>query len=419
MKPTTFETASRTSCFFRVALFLLAMATAVARADEVPDATALEEIVASHTDAITRDISDLRNITERDLRQQQNSLTALSAQMDALANRFGSDEFRTLAQFLLGGIVLLLVLQIILVFSQFWAARRRGAVDLGPVHEQMRQLEEKLAVLPSMHRAVGGSKPDGAPDRLRKAADSLSATADEVGVALSRFLEEIVEVGKTLRTRTEPVLAQMDERARELESRAEQARASEASLREEAERLESKRSELDARLSAEGEASGRIDALLPASLRTGGRLAAAQKPLVAALATDSSEARRFLRALAEWEDPTAHQPEEGGAGTPELVFTLGVRGHAFLNKHLPTEEEAHLEIAEALLKHVREETARLCPHIEVKPVFPGDRFDTDRMESVGSGSGNRLTVRQALSWLILDRSGDQTKILHRARVIAD
>lgn len=372
------------------------------------------------TDQLFNEVMDLRDQSAQDFNAHGERLENIDHAVRRLSNRFGTDEILTLGRFLGGGMVLLFVLQVVIVLSQFAAVRNRGAAqDFGPLYEQIRQLEEKMTASPAARRGGEGGKPDGAPDRLRQAAESLSATADEVGVSLSRFLEDILDAGKTLRSRSEPILAQLDERARELETRAEQTRASEKALREEAERIEGERATLEARLGAEDEAASRIDILLPESLRAGGGLAHAQCSILAALADNSVEARRFLRSLAEWEELTVGISEDERADAPAQISALGARGHAFINKHLPPDADAHLEIGQALLKYVREGVARLCPHIEIKPVFPGDRFDSDRMECVASGSGNRLTVQQPLSWLILDRSGDQARILYRARVLAD
>ena len=46
-----------------------------------------------------------------------------------------------------------------------------------------------------------------------------------------------------------------------------------------------------------------------------------------------------------------------------------------------------------------------------------DRFDPNTMLSVDTGSATRMYVKEALSWIVLDKSGDAPIVRHHARVI--
>ncbi|MEK7674870.1 MAG: hypothetical protein AAB676_03415 [Verrucomicrobiota bacterium] len=47
----------------------------------------------------------------------------------------------------------------------------------------------------------------------------------------------------------------------------------------------------------------------------------------------------------------------------------------------------------------------------------GDRFDVNTMLSVESGSANRIYVKEALSWIVRDKSGQTPRVLCHARVV--
>ena len=55
--------------------------------------------------------------------------------------------------------------------------------------------------------------------------------------------------------------------------------------------------------------------------------------------------------------------------------------------------------------------------IDIILALEGDRFDPNTMLSVDTGSATRMYVKEALSWIVLDKSGDSHIVRHHARVI--
>ncbi|MGH8020674.1 MAG: hypothetical protein ACREIA_20800, partial [Opitutaceae bacterium] len=160
------------------------------------------------------------------------------------------------------------------------------------------------------------------------------------------------------------------------------------------------------------------DALWPEAFHGNGPLADAKDHVIAALKEGRAEAGELYAALVRW-----HMVRAVAGKDRELWIAaadaLGRASQAFLTKEPADGASAaeQLERAQLWTRAIKTPLEQAFPELKLNAVYAGDRFDTDRMEAVGSISGGRQTVHRALSWSILEKTAESTRVVRRAQVI--
>lgn len=179
---------------------------------------------------------------------------------------------------------------------------------------------------------------------------------------------------------------------------------------------ESEINELRTRLREQAEAPSISDSFWPPSLRDGGKLGAWKDRLAKELLDGSPDARRLGAALLDWAALTAADAPPGREAAGALS-QLGQRLFRYWDSISIPDDEARIEAIQAWSAALRADIEKSLPHLQISPVYPDDAFDHDRMEAVESLSGSRITVKRPLSWIILQRTPEAERVLHRAQVI--
>ncbi len=390
---------------------------------------ALEKKVESLTIAIKEEIpkqsgrlNDVETALQR-LPTQQSIRQLIDAQP---ADASGDDITRLL--FILSSVALLLlaVLLIMLILLQRKVAALKRP-DLSPLQNEIGKLAESLkSTIGSEIARVASAEAEGragTAGSVEHAASQLTAVIDRLGQSVNSTEAKLQELPVSLNRGLEPAVRKLDEQAEKLDKQAEelvkreqeieQSRAEILRQREEDER---RNSEIVATGEALKKQADTFLQLLPADLLTGGVLEQWRSRLLEQAGNGDATAAELLALLMHW-----RSLEKDGSNDRDtiagLLNSIGTAVHRMLPIKDGAHDEATLEAVQLWTKVFRESTRQRLPSLELKLVFPGDRFDTERMECAQSLSGNRLSVHEPLSWIIIDQSGDKRRILYPARVV--
>jgi hypothetical protein len=311
------------------------------------------------------------------------------------------------------------------IVSIFWArpgARGGSASVPGSVTKQLEEIRKALASLGPQPASSTPAASAGGIDAagLVQATNALRASAEKVAREhkdLAGLLEQFSQLG----TSVQPALEALAARATEIEE------ARSALARERAE-VEGKQAEIAAAATAGATASDRLrevearlqlrDAVWPAPFVGDGPLPALRERVLVGIAEGRPEATAVLSALLRWHQLAAVGDKEREHWI-EAVDAVGRASLAFLAKEPDPAggaEEA-LERGQLWTRAFKTPLEQAFPELKLNAVYPGDRFDTDRMEATSSISGGRQTVHRALTWSILEKTAEATRIVRRAQVI--
>jgi hypothetical protein len=149
----------------------------------------------------------------------------------------------------------------------------------------------------------------------------------------------------------------------------------------------------------------------PACFHEGGALAGWKKQIEDRLAQHDAGAFDLFLALGRFNNAIR---EPGDARkVAEVVHGVGVEAYRFWKAQGGAELNAALEWRTAFQGSL---DAANIP-IDIILALERERFDTNTMLSVEAGSAGRMYVKEALSWIVRDKSSDPPKVLCHARVI--
>ncbi len=368
-------------------------------------------------------------------RNQERILARLSALEGLLGSAGEADPtafgYARLAMILSG---LAAVLALGGIVSLVWLRpRTTGPGSAGSVERRLNEIRETLAKLPlaagttKAEKAVragteGAATPDPAAAALRSAAESSAREAKAVAAVVDQL--------RAMRASLQPAVDSMTQQAQELEERR-------AALAEEQAKLERAKGEMAAADHAQQKAAAsaqqqaaefaekaqavearlaQYEQIWPEPLRNGGPLAATKETILAGLVAGQAEAAALAGALVTWHIVRA-DPQRERERWIDAAVGVGRACMAFVSAHPAASDAGNLEVAQGLTRMIKTPLEEAFPGLKLNAVYPGDRFDSDRMEAVSSVSGGRQSVRQALSWLVLEKSADATQVLRRAQVI--
>ena len=100
----------------------------------------------------------------------------------------------------------------------------------------------------------------------------------------------------------------------------------------------------------------------------------------------------------------------------DAVAAVSLAIHAYWNSLTEFREEDRQHANADWIRGLKHIVATAAPSLDIREIVPGARFDPNTMQTVQEGSGNHLNVATVYSWVILDRSGERPRILHRARI---
>lgn len=100
----------------------------------------------------------------------------------------------------------------------------------------------------------------------------------------------------------------------------------------------------------------------------------------------------------------------------DAVAAVSLAIHAYWNSLTELREEDRQQADADWIGGLKHIVAPAVPSLDIREIVPGARFDPNTMQTVQEGSGNHLNVAAVYSWVLLDRSGERPKILHRARI---
>lgn len=309
---------------------------------------------------------------------------------------------------------------------------RGGSGGLGSVERRITEVRDLLAKAAPAKPAENGSARGESESlsALGLATTALRASAESTQRG-AKSLEGVAERLEAATSALQPVLDGISGQVRDLETRRaalaadleriEQSRTQESAARETQQRLVREADEQRAALEKrEQEMKARLDryeAIWPSAFHDGGALDACKARLLGDLAQGHEQAAGVMRAIVAWHALQRREGRDREAWI-ESAQAVGRAGLAYLERCPPPEAgEVALEELQAWTRAIKSPLEEAFPSLKLTAVYPGDRFDSDRMEAVSSISGGRLTVRQALSWLVLEKTADSTRILRRAEVI--
>lgn len=100
----------------------------------------------------------------------------------------------------------------------------------------------------------------------------------------------------------------------------------------------------------------------------------------------------------------------------DAVAAVSLAIHAYWNSLTDFREEDRQRASADWIAGLKRLVATAAPSLDIREIVPGARFDPHTMQTVQEGSGNHLNVAAVYSWVLLDRSGERPRILHRARI---
>ena len=100
----------------------------------------------------------------------------------------------------------------------------------------------------------------------------------------------------------------------------------------------------------------------------------------------------------------------------DAVAAVSLAIHAYWNSLTELREEDRQQADADWIGGLKHIVAPAAPSLDIRELVPGARFDPNTMQTVQEGSGNHLNVAAVYSWVLLDRSGERPRILHRARI---
>ena len=100
----------------------------------------------------------------------------------------------------------------------------------------------------------------------------------------------------------------------------------------------------------------------------------------------------------------------------DAVAAVSLAIHAYWSSLAEFGEEARQHANADWIRGLKHLVATAAPSLDIREIVPGARFDPNTMQTVQEGSGNHLNVATVYSWVILDRSGERPRTLHRARI---
>lgn len=96
----------------------------------------------------------------------------------------------------------------------------------------------------------------------------------------------------------------------------------------------------------------------------------------------------------------------------EALNGVGVEAYRFWKSESEVELDAALEWRSAFQGYL--DGAQIP--MDIITVFERTDFNTDTMLAVDSGRSTRMYVKEVLSWIVRDKSGEAPKVLYHARV---
>lgn len=281
--------------------------------------------------------------------------------------------------------------------------------QLGEIHKAVSSISAAPALKDSAEsdKAVAGT--------LAQTSSALRATtekAEKVHAGLSAVAEKLADIGSTLQPTVESLGAQISELEKQRATAAEQDQANAGAVDAAREEVAA----LQARLKQAEGTSAAFDGFWPEPFRADGPLAPWKARLVEAFDEGSDEAGALLGALVNWRLVSRESEKERDKWV-EAVDAVGRSCLAFLAKEPAPEDADPIERAQVWTRSFKTLLEESFPTLKLSAVYPGDRFDTDRMEAVGSNSGGRQTVQRAVSWSIMEKTAESTQILRRAQVV--
>ncbi len=341
-------------------------------------------------------------------------------------------QYPRLAAVLSGVAALLALIAIVAIFWIRPGSGGRSAVP-GSVTRKLEDIHKAVGALGSgASDSSGGAKPAAdvaatlvqATNALRAATEKNAREQNE----LSALVEQFQSVGSGLQPALDALGARLaeieqsrvalaDERAALERDKADLAAYAEASATEkqraagEASATAEKLQTVESRLAA-------YDALWPEAFHGNGPLAAAKDRVVAALSAGRAEAGDLYAALVRWH-MVRSLAEKDRDQWIDAADAVGRASQAFLAKEPADDATAaeQLERAQLWTRSIKTPLEQAFPELKLNAVYAGDRFDTDRMEAISSISGGRQTVHRALSWSILEKTPESTRVVRRAQVI--
>lgn len=330
------------------------------------------------------------------------------------------------------------------IISVLWMRPDRASVGLG-VQRRLQELREEVTQLSAALKSTAPTAPAGGPAAesaaaIQKAVAALRSHAEATAreqATLAKSFARIEALGDRLQPAVDALDARLAEIAqaraalageREAFEAARRSAEAAATARAEAETSAAKaRAEADAAAQRAAAASAgqlrelearlaEYDRLLPDAFSREGPLASWKSRVVVAAGSGRAEAASLLAALVRWQI-VRHAPTRDRDRWLEAVDGVGRACHAYLATE-PAENEAEiLERLQGWTRAFKTPFEEAFPSLKLNAAYPGDRFDTDRMEAVSSISGGRQVVHHSLSWFILEKSGESTRVIRRAQVV--
>jgi hypothetical protein len=104
------------------------------------------------------------------------------------------------------------------------------------------------------------------------------------------------------------------------------------------------------------------------------------------------------------------------ADVADAVAALSRSLHDYWESLAGGDEDEFSRASSEWLAAVKSLVAPVAPMLEIREALAGGRFDSDTMQTVREGPGNHLNVAAVFSWIILERTGERARVLHRARI---
>ena len=112
----------------------------------------------------------------------------------------------------------------------------------------------------------------------------------------------------------------------------------------------------------------------------------------------------------------SRQPAPALAEVADAVAALSRALHEYWETMPELGEDEFARASGDWIAAVKSLISSVAPKLEIREVLPGGRFDSDTMQTMREGSGNHLNVAAVFSWIILERTGERARVLHRGRI---
>ncbi len=300
--------------------------------------------------------------------------------------------------------------------KQFQLQSRASRESLDGVVERFREQGEKSAAALAAKLSAASLDPvskcaqelSGVVGGLEKRLHSLEGAFSHFVTASQELTSKINSFGAAS--------AELTHQIEDMSNQRKKAADSQAELRKQVEEFE----ETKKKFYAESEERKRKEAekenaIVPAFFRQGGSLNRWLDLCRKEERKSDRDAIRLLGKIKEFE-ALCHPPE--GDRDPHqiaaLLYELSRDAHRFWKKQGGNFNDTATDWRDAFNGAMEE----LKVPVQIRAIFPADRFDAAFMIPAEGSSDNRLYVKEALSWAVLDRANpERSKVLHYGQVL--